>query len=219
MGLILMGEAVLSKSLILFSVDWWSCVPSLLFNLGPNYGGGNEYNGTSFKRSHAGTATLSMPNPAAGQHWATPPLETPGRSWTSLGQSLLVSLLLSPGFWCAQGSVCPLQESFPILYKFWWLCGGVNGDPLQEGLCHTQVCCTQSPCPCSSPLLTCTSSGNTQTHFCLSFCGVSGSWCTQGLFEPSEHLWRVWGLMLNTILPLLLSCFFILFMGFSRQEY
>ena len=31
MGLILMGEAVLSKSLILFSVDWWSCVPSLLF--------------------------------------------------------------------------------------------------------------------------------------------------------------------------------------------
>ena len=79
--------------------------------------------------------------------------------------------------------------------------------------------CTQSPCPCSNPLLTRTSTGDTQTQFCLSFCGVSGSWCTQGLFEPSEHLWRVWGLMLNTILPLLLSCFFILFMGFSRQEY
>ena len=26
-----MGEAMLSKSLIQFSVDWWSCVPSLLF--------------------------------------------------------------------------------------------------------------------------------------------------------------------------------------------
>ena len=25
--------------------------------------------------------------------------------------------------------------------------GRANGDLLQEGLCHTQVCCTQSPCP------------------------------------------------------------------------
>ena len=102
---------MLSKSLILFSVDGWSCVPSLLFNLGPNYGGGNEYNSTSFKRSFVGTATLSVPNPAAGQHWTMPTLETPGHSRASLGQSLLLSLLLSPGFWCAQASVCPLQES------------------------------------------------------------------------------------------------------------
>ena len=34
------------------------------------------------------------------------------------------------------------------------LYGGVNGDLLQEGLCHTQDCCTQSPCPCSRPPLT-----------------------------------------------------------------
>ena len=59
--------------------------------------------------------------------------------------------------------------------------------------------CTQSPCPCSNPLLTRTSTGDTQTQFCLSFCGVSGSWCTQGMFEPSEHLWQVWGLVLNVI--------------------
>ena len=42
-------------------------------------------------------------------------------------------------------------------------------------------------------LLTRTSTGDTQTQFCLSLCGVSGSWCAQGLFEPSEHLWWVWG--------------------------
>ena len=102
---------MLSKSLILFSVDGWSCVPSQLFKLGPNYGGGNEYNGTSFKRSGAGTATFSVPNPAAEQPWTMPPLETPGHSRASFGQSLLVSLLLSLGSWCAQGSVCPLQES------------------------------------------------------------------------------------------------------------
>ena len=86
------------------------------------------------------------------------------------------------------------------------LYGGVNGNLLQESLCQTQACCTQSPCPCGSPLLTCTSLGDTQTQFRLSLCGVSGSWCTQGLFEPFEHLWRVWGLILNMISPLLPSC-------------
>ena len=28
----------------------------------------------------------------------------------------------------------------------------------------------------------------------------------QGSFEPSEHLWQVWGLILNMISPLLPSC-------------
>ena len=31
--------------------------------------------------------------------------------------------------------------------------------------------------------------------------GVSVFWCTQGLFEPSEHFWQEWGLILNAILP------------------
>ena len=129
--------------------------------------------------------------------------ETPGHSWASLGQSLVGSLLLSPGSWCTQVSVCALPESVsPVLCKFWLFCGGVKGDLLQEGLCHTQVCCTQSPCPCSSPLLTCTTTGDTQAQFYLSLCAVSGSWCPQGLFEPSEHLWWVWGLILNMIRPL-----------------
>ena len=45
LGLVLIGRAMLSKSLIQFSVDGWSCVPSLLFTWEPNYGGGNEDNG------------------------------------------------------------------------------------------------------------------------------------------------------------------------------
>ena len=40
-----MGRAMLSKSSIQFSVDGQGCVPSLLFDLRPNYGGGNEDNG------------------------------------------------------------------------------------------------------------------------------------------------------------------------------
>ena len=59
--------------------------------------------------------------------------------------------------------VCALQEFVsPVLCKYWWFYGGINGDPLQEGSCHTQAYCTQSPCPCSSPLLTCTSTGDAQ---------------------------------------------------------
>ena len=120
-----------------------------------------------------------------------PPPETPGHSQASLGQSLVGTLLLSPGSWCTPGFFCAFQESVsPVLCKFWWLYGEVNCDLLEESLCHTQVCCTQSPCPCGRPLLTHTSAGDTQTQLWLSLCGVSGSWCTQGLFEPSECLWQ-----------------------------
>ena len=123
------------------------------------------------------------------------------------GQSLVGSLLLSPGSWCTHASVCALQESVsPVLCTFWRLYGGVNAALLQKGLCHTQVCCIRSPCPCSSPLLTCSSTADPQTQFWLSLCGVSGSWCAQGLFEPSECLWQVWGLILNVIWRLLPSC-------------
>ena len=130
-------------------------------------------------------------------------------SWTLKGKSGSVSCGItapSPGSSCAQAFVCALQESVSaVLCKFWRLYGGVNGDLLQEGLCQTQVCCTQSPCPHSSPLLTRTSSGDTRTQFCLSLCGVSGSWHAQGMFELSERLWRVWGLILNVISPFLPS--------------
>ena len=101
--------------------------------------------GTSFKRSHACTATFSAPDPAAGHHQPMPPAETPGHSQASLGQSLVGSLLLSPRSWDTQVSICGLQESVsPVLCKFWPLYGGVNGHLLQEGLCHNQVYCKKA---------------------------------------------------------------------------
>ena len=103
---------------------------------------------TSSERSHARTATLSALSPAAGHPRPIPPPETPGHSRESLGQCLVGSLLLSPGSWCMQGSVCALPESVsPVLCKCWWLCGGVNGNLLPWPLCCTQVYCTQSPPP------------------------------------------------------------------------
>ena len=114
--------------------------------------------------------------------------------------------------------LCPPRVYFPVLCKFCQLYGGVNGDLLQEDWCHTH---TQSPCPCGRPLPTRTSTGDAQTQFCVSLCGNSGSWCTQGSFEPSEHLWREWGLILNVNSPLLPSfwgCSFTLRHGVSPHS-
>ena len=139
-----------------------------------------------------------------------PPPGTPEHLQASLGQSLVGLLLLSPGYWCTR-FCCALQESvLPVLCKFWWLYRGVKGDLLQEGLCHTQICCIQKPCPCGRPPQNCTSTGDTQKQFYLNLCGIPGSWCAQSLFEPSVCLWWEWGLIPNTNSPLLPSCW-----GFS----
>ena len=130
---ILMVGAMLSKSLIQFSVDGWGCVPFLLFTWGETVVEVMKIMATSFKTSHVCTAALTAPNPASGHHQPTPPLETPGHSQTSLGQSV-GSLLLSPVSWYTRFCLCPARVYIPVLCKFWQLYGGVNGDLLQEGL-------------------------------------------------------------------------------------
>ena len=170
-----MGGAILSKSLIQFYVFGWSYVPSLLFDLKPNYGrrpslvaqrlkplpGMQETRVRSLGRedplekemaTHSSTPAWRIPwghkesdtierlhftsedngdllqkvwcthchtpNPTAGHCQPMPPLGTPGHSQASLSQSLVGSVLLSPGSWCTQGFVCALQESVsPVLYK------------------------------------------------------------------------------------------------------
>ena len=79
--------------------------------------------------------------------------------------------------------------------------------------CIVQVCYSQSPCPCKSPLLTNASTGDTQTLKGRSgsvSVGSMGPGVHKVLFQPSEHLWQVWGLILNAISPFLPSCW-----GFS----
>ena len=158
----------------------------------------------SLKRSQACTATVRVPNPAAGHHRPMPSPETPGHPQTSLQWW---SLFLSPWVLVHKVLLYPPTIYFPVLCTFWQVYGGVNANLLQEDLCHTH---TQSPCPCSRPLPTRSSTGDAQTQFCLSFCGVLGTWCTPRFFEPSRSFWREWGLILNANSPLLLSCW-----GFS----
>ena len=71
---------------------------------------------TSFNRSHAHTATLITPNPAACHCRPTPLPETPGDSQASLDQSLIGSLLLSPGPDAHKVLFVPSKCLFPQSY-------------------------------------------------------------------------------------------------------
>ena len=126
------------------------------------------------------------------------PLDTYGQVWISLLWGHC-SFLLGPG--AHNFLFVPPRVCFPVLCKFWGLYGGLNGNLLQEGLCHTQVCCTQSPRPCGRHRWPEPPQVTLRTQFCLSLCGVSGSWYAQGWFEPSELFWQVWGLIWNIISP------------------
>ena len=64
----------------------------------------------TFKMFHAHTATLSASDPAAGHRQPSPLPETPGHAQASLAQSLVGSLLLSPGSRCKKDFVCALQQ-------------------------------------------------------------------------------------------------------------
>ena len=145
----------------------------------------------SFKRSHAGTATLSAPNPAAAYHWPMPPLETPGPSWASLGQSLVMSLLLSPGS-CTQGSLCALQECVsPVLCKCWQLYGGLIVTSCKRAYAIPRSTAPRAPVPtavhcwpvppletftCSSVSVSVGSLGPGEHKICLSPLSITGGY-------------------------------------------
>ena len=136
-GLVLMGRVMLSKSLIQFSVDGQGCVPTLLFDLGPNYGGGNEDNGHLLQKVPSMHCPSQWPWPCS-----RPPLTLAhtGDSWTLMGKSGSVSCgVTTPFSWVPVHTrfyLCPPRVCFPVLYKFWWFFGGVNSNLLQDGLCH-----------------------------------------------------------------------------------
>ena len=175
--------------------------------------------GTSFKGSHACTAT-NAPSPAAGCHGPTPPLETPGHSQASLGQSLMESLLLflGPG---AHKFLCVLQESISqSCVSFGSSMVGLMAPPPRGYMPYPSLLHPE-------PLFLWQSTADIYLHrrcsntVCLSLCGVPGSWCAQGLFESTEHLWWKWGLIPNVDSPLLPSCWgfsFVLGCGLSPHS-
>ena len=133
---------------------------------GAKHGGGDEDNGDLLQKVPCMHCYPQCPQPCS----RPPPTHASTRdSWTLAGKSGSVSCGVSvpfSGSWCTRFYLCLPRIYFLVICKFWQLYGGVDGYLLQDGLCRTQVCCTQSPCPCGSPLLTRTSTGDAQTQFC-----------------------------------------------------
>ena len=114
---------MLSKSLIIqLSVDGQGCVPFLLLNLRPNYGGGNEGNGKLLQNIPCTHCCTQCP-----QTCNRPPLtHTSARdSWTLTGKCGSVSCgVTAPFSWvlvCTRFCLCPLSVCFPspveVLYQ------------------------------------------------------------------------------------------------------
>ena len=76
-----MGGAMLRNSLIQFSVNGWGEFPSLLFDLRPNYGGGNEDNGALLQKVHSVPQALQQA--PADLCLCQRLLDTPGHVWVS----------------------------------------------------------------------------------------------------------------------------------------
>ena len=124
LGPLLMSGAMLSKSLIQFSVYGQGCVPSLLFDLRPNYGGGNGDNGL-LSKSPVHALLHSVPRPCSR------PLLTytsARDSWTLTDTSESVSCGVNAPFsWVLLHTrfyLCPARICFPspvyILAILWW---------------------------------------------------------------------------------------------------
>ena len=172
---------LLSKSLIQFSVDGWGCVPSLLFDLGPNYGGVNEDNGDLLQKFPCKDCYPQSPPPPPQKQATT----NPHVCWRLLGESGSVSCgVTAPFSWVLMHKVLfvPSKSLFPQSCvssgsMMWFMATSSKRAYAISRSLHPE------------PLLSRTSSGDNQTQFCLSLFGVSGTWCAQGLFEPSEHFW------------------------------
>ena len=126
---------MLSKSLIQFSVDGWGCVPSLLFDLRPNYGGGNEDNGHLLQKVPCRYCCTQCPRPCS----RPPPTHTSAAdSWTLMDKSGSVSCGVTGPFSCVlvhtrqppprvlmpypgllHPELLPLKQSTSDLYPQW----------------------------------------------------------------------------------------------------
>ena len=80
-------RAMISKSLIQLSVDLQGCIPSILFDLRPNYGGGDEDHGNLLQKGLCTHGYTQCPQPCS-----KPPLThaSAGDSWTLMGKSVSV---------------------------------------------------------------------------------------------------------------------------------
>ena len=154
---------------------------------------------TSLKRSHACTATVHAPNPAADHHHAST-----RDSRTPTGKSAVGSLLLSPGSWCTR--FCLPSKTISQSYR--------SSGSSMVGLMATSPKRTYAiRTPRAPPLQQTTADPDLcrrrQMQFCLSLCGFLGLAHTRSVGALWASLAGM-GFDSKCELPLLPSCW-----GFS----
>ena len=186
LGLFLMGWAILSKSWIQFSVDGWGCVSSLLFDQKPNYGGGNEDHGNLLQKVPCTHSCTQYPQPCSRPpvtHTSVRDSWTLRRVWVSLLWGHC-SFLLGPG--AHKVLFVPSKSLFPQSC----VSSGGSMVGLMATSSNSAYVIPRSTAPrASAPTaVQCwlVPPQETPKHSTFS---VSGSWWTQGLFEPSDCLW------------------------------
>ena len=113
LGLGLMEGAMISKSLVQFSVDGWGRVLSLLFDLWPNNGGDKEDTGDLLQKvlfTHCSTECPQICSRPLLTHASAED------SWTLMSKSESVSCGVTVSFsWvllCIRFCLCPLKNCF-----------------------------------------------------------------------------------------------------------
>ena len=192
---------MLSKSLIQFSVDGWGCVPSLLFDLRPSYGGGHEDNGHFPQKVPCINCRTQCLQPCSRPLPTTPPLglfHTHRQVWVSHLWSQC-SFLLGPG--AHKVLFVPSKSLFPqSCVSSGGSVVGLTATSSKRAYAIPRPAAPRAPAPEAStadPYL-CWRHSNSVS--------VGSPGAHKVLFEPSEHLWWVWDLILNTISPVLPSC-------------
>ena len=139
---------MLSKSLIQFSVDGWGSVPSLLFDLRLNYGGGNEDNGHFLQKIPCTHCCTQCPQTCS----RLPPTHASARdSWTLTDKSGSVSYgVTAPFSWvlvCTKFCWCPPRVCFPVLCKFWQLYDGLMATSSKRAYAMPRSAAPRAPAP------------------------------------------------------------------------
>ena len=152
LGVVLMGGAMLSKSLIQFSVDGWGFVPSLLFDLRPNYGGGEGP-----MQAPLLSVSCTLQQASADLCLCQRLLDTHRQVCVSL-LWCDCSFLLGPGV--HRFYLCPLRICFPVLCKFSWPYGRLMATSSQRVYAIPRSTAPRAPASAAVH-----SSGDTQTQF------------------------------------------------------
>ena len=124
------------------------CVPSLLFDLKPNYGGGDEDNGDLLQKIPCRPCGSQCPQPCG-----RPPQThaSTGDSWTLTGKSGSVSCgVTAPFSWVlvhTRFCLCPPRVCFPVLCKFWQLYGGLMVTSSKRAYAIPRSAAPRAPAP------------------------------------------------------------------------